>query len=180
MKKIFITILSMFLLTGCDAAQYSLIDLPSEEISYLEDYKVKILDANFADTAYLRLNTREEELLEYSAPNGKQYLNVAIELTRFVTNKQSDDHTLDEDDFKIKDHKGISLSLTPAHFSTVDSLTDYTWKDIEITPGDDPTSINLNFELNEEISFDKHYIVLEIDFFKTRVGIDVPLTYLIN
>jgi len=174
MKTVYPLLLTLLSLTGCKSTEYALVTLPTGKTSFLSDYKVSVLDASFYESASLRPETPDQELVLSYAPNGKQYLNVVLEFTRFVTVDQSPDHSLDENDFKIKDHTDFGASN---YFSTVKSQTDYTWKSESIEPGNDPLKISLFFELGSNINFSKNLIVLEVDFFNSLSdGVDVPLT----
>ena len=174
MKKIFPYVLLVLALTSCQAPKYELVSMPTAQVDFLSDYKVQVLDAEFLDTISLRPESSEQNLVISNAPNGKQYLSVSLQLTRFVTLEQSDDKGLDEDDFKLKDHLG--LTLVKSYFPNADSLTDYTWKGSSIEPSDDPVTLYLNFEISNDLSFDKYLMVLEVDFFGDKPGVDIPLT----
>jgi len=176
MKKNIPLLLTLLSLTGCQPAEYALVALPTEEIDFLSDYKVRVLETSFSESASLRPETPDQELVLSSAPNGKQYLNITLELTRIVTVDQSHDHALDENDFKIKDHTGVASPGYVGVFSTVTSLTDYSWVNDSIEPGEGPVSFDLLFELGTGIGFTKNLMVLEVDFSSFSVGVDIPLT----
>lgn len=113
MNKLIIVILTISLLSSCQPIEYDLVAFPTSEVNYLSDYKISVIDANFTESITLRPEEPNQELVSYNAPNGKQYLNVAVQVTRFVTLEQSVSHLLDEDDFKIKDH--LDLEMKPQH-----------------------------------------------------------------
>jgi|LSQX01.2.fsa_nt_gb hypothetical protein len=174
MKKVFPCCLLILALTSCQAPQYELVSMPTAQVDFLSDYKVQVLDAELLETISLRPESSEQDLVVSNAPNGKQYLSVELELTRFETLEQSDNKGLDEDDFKLKDHLG--LTFIKSYFPNTNSLTDYTWKGSSIEPGDDPVTLDIYFEVSQDIGFDKYLMVLEIDFFATESGVDIPLT----
>ena len=174
MKKIFPGCLLILALTSCQAPQYELVSMPTAQVDFLSDYKVQVLDAEFLETISLRPESSEQDLVISNAPNGKQYLSVILKLTRFETLEQSDNKGLDEDDFKLKDH----LGLTPikSYFPNANSLTDFTWKGSLIEPGADPATLDIYFEVSKDLGFEKYLMVLEVDFFATKSGVDIPLT----
>ena len=107
------------------------------------------------------------------------FVNLKIEHQAITTPKEN--HKLDKDDFKIKDHTGVriknvtfieslnSCAKSEVKFDTKKALVDYTWTDKQIESGSS-MEICIFFEFNNNFDIQNTLMILEVDFFYSNFG----------
>lgn len=140
------------------------------------------------------------EILQYENETNKSeligtashFIGVKVKIEHQKLDNLKENHSLDLDDFKVKDHTGIQignvnlfskengLALEKTNFKTREAVKDYTWFGNEIASGYS-SEIMLYFEFPKSLSPENTVMVLEFDFFKGRTnghaGTDIVLAY---
>lgn len=163
----------------------------SERANLHKEYYVTVLDADDYDSIeILRYEgeTNKSELIGTST----HYVGVKVLIEHQNFDSPKEEHSLDLDDFKIKDHTGVQLgnlnlfsnenglALETKNFDTTKPIKDYTWFGHNIESGDS-LEITLYYELSKQLSVYDTVMVLEFDFFSGRTngksGTDIVLAY---
>lgn len=162
-----------------------------EKANLHKEYYVTVLDANdFDNIEIIRYEneTNKSELIGTST----HYVGVRVLIEHQKLDNPKENHSLDLDDFKIKDHTGVQignvilfskengLALENNDFNTVKPIKDYTWFGKEIASGD-ALEITLFYEFSKSLSVSNTVMVVEFDLFSGRangkVGTDIVLAY---
>ena len=163
----------------------------SERANLHKEYYVTVLGADDYDSIeILRYEgeTNKSELIGTST----HYIGVKILVEHQEFNNPKENHSLDLDDFKMKDHTGVQLgnvnlfsnenglALATNSFDTINPIKDYTWFGQSVESGDS-VEITLYYELSKQLSVYDTVMVLEFDFFSGRAngksGTDIVLAY---
>ena len=152
----------------------------NEKANLHDEYYVTVLNVIDSDNALILKDKNDEESYEIIG-NGKHFIKVTILIERINSSNPKENHTLDLDDFKLKDHTGVQiknvnlfsvengLALENKDFSTIKPIEDYYWFGHSIEPGSSKQII-LYYEVSKEISSNDTVMVLEVDFFSGRTG----------
>lgn len=161
----------------------------NEKANLHNEYYITVLDCTDQNSIFVLKNKGDLEETELIGTD-KHFISVTILLQHINVSEEKEAHSLDTNDFKIKDHTGIQignlnlfskengLALENKDFSTTKAQLDYKWVDNGVEPGDQKTII-LYFEVPKSISTTDTTIVLEADFFSGRTnkkaGTDIVL-----
>ena len=160
-----------------------------------ENFFVKVLDATTVDKIAIKDNYDLEELVEKEG----HYIAVTLSIKQGVNSEKS--HTLDGNDFKLKDHTGTIVPLSDimslidvdsfdlradegdsingaVSFSTKKAIKDCSWQGLEISSKKE-TVITVYFEMNSNLDVEETIMILEVDFYtgfgKTNSATDIVL-----
>ena len=122
------------------------------------------------------------------------FIEVNLEITK-ISDSTEKDHTLDTNDFKLRNHSGIYLPLndimalfnidaidvhidtdekgfimSDSNFDNKKAVKDFSWVGTTLSNGD-TINIILFFEMNEGYKVEENLMLLEIDFYVGRSGI---------
>lgn len=156
----------------------------NESINLHSEYTIKVTDINEYDQIDILLNQNDtDKITQYS--NSTHFLGVTLNIKRVNTTEPKENHIFDSNDFKLKDHAGFKLgnfyfigkgglALSEKHFSTKNSVEDYSYIGQSVLPGEEKTFI-IYFEIPDDISAFSNITILEVDLFATSVGSDIVL-----
>ena len=147
----------------------------NEKANLHKEYYITVVDFEDCEKISVLANKGDLEETELIGTD-KHFISVTVVVEHINVANPQENHFLDVDDFKLKDHTGVQikninlfskengLALENKDFATVKAQTDYKWVDTAIGTGTQQT-ITLYFEVPEEISTLDTTIVLEADFF---------------
>ena len=146
-----------------------------------EDYIITVLGAVTVDKITVIKNKTDQEFEEIQG----NYIAVTIHIRRTANCKKS--HSLDRNDFKLKDHTGTNIPMSDiaslagldfldvnvnsgdfvdsnASFDTTTAIKDYSWIGSEISTDED-TIITVYFKTDPDLSVETTIMILEVDFY---------------
>jgi hypothetical protein len=146
-----------------------------------DQYKVKVLDAIMVENIKVKENQNSDE------PAEQQGNFVAITLCITQLNHDGKSHTLDKNDFKLKDHTGTTIPLSNildmidvnapdlifnqgdsvnsnSNFETITAVKDYTWIGQSIRENEE-NIITVYFKVDEKMDVKITIMILEVDFY---------------
>ena len=175
----------IFCVSGCYKGPEENCVFIGEKVNLHEEYIATVISVANRDSIQIIKNENDNEKSEILGRD-EHFIEVAITLKRNNIAKPKEDHVFKNSDFKLKDHTGISianlniasikdgLALSQKDFSTRKALEDYEWIGKELKPGEEK-NITIYFEMTKELSVDDTIMILEIDFFATKIGSDIVL-----
>lgn len=165
-----------------------------ERANLHDEYYITVNDSFDLNTIYVLKNKDDTEKSELIG-SSEHYVCVDLTIEHQELTSPKENHILDIDDFKLKDHTGVQigklnlfskengLALETTNFSTSKPIIDYSWLEKEIVSGS-RLNICLYFAFSKSISVNDTIMVLESDFFDGRAGAksatDIVLAYRIN
>lgn len=174
-----------FVLSGCKQTSDKDCIFLSEEANLHDEYLITVLDFGELNEINVLKNSGDEVPSKIIGTTTHfLFINLKIEHQSITTPKEN--HKLDKNDFKIKDHTGVqiknvtfikslnSCAKSEVDFSTRSAIVDYTWVDKAIESGNS-SEICVYFEFDNEFDIKNTLMVLEVDFFATKKGTDIVL-----
>lgn len=174
-----------FVLSGCKQTSDKDCIFLSEEANLHDEYLITVLDFGELNEINVLKNSDDEVPSKIIGTTTHfLFINLKIEHQSITTPKEN--HKLDKNDFKIKDHTGVqiknvtfikslnSCAKSEVDFSTRSAIVDYTWVDKAIESGNS-SEICVYFEFDNEFDIKNTLMVLEVDFFATKKGTDIVL-----
>lgn len=190
MKKIVyvavcICLLCCFMLLGCTPTSDKECVFLNEEANLHDEYLVTVLDYGEIREINI-LKDKDDGVPSKIIGTTTHFLFVNLKIQHQTKTTPKENHKLDKNDFKIKDHTGVQIknvtflqsldacAKSEVEFSTQSALVDYTWVDKQIESGT-TIEVCVYFEFNRDFDIQNTLMVLEIDFFATKTGTDIVL-----
>ena len=178
-------------LSGCyDGPQENCVYI-GERANLHSEYYAQVISINELDNVFVYKNEGDEEKSELIGTT-KHFIEAKVLIEHQKVAKPKENHALDCDDFRLKDHTGIEIknvnifsaengvALQTTDFTTTEAIADYSWFGTQIVSGESKEMV-LYFEVPKGVSVFKDIAVLEIDFIAGRSGhkkgTDFLLTY---
>ena len=160
-----------------------------------ENFSIQVLDAITVSKITIKDEKSSEETIEKEG----NYVAVTVKIRQ--NSNSTEAHTLDNNDFKLKDHTGTLVPIgdildlidvtapdfrsdsgdsinSNASFSTRKAIKDYTWVGTSISK-EQATVITLYFEIDSDLSVENTIMILEVDFYtgfgETNSATDIVL-----
>lgn len=173
MKKIIIVFLFVMLLSGCNSKTYQVVNTPTDDYYYGGDYIISINTIESKDMIEIikSVNSTVEEI---NAKNNMYFIVIDLTISRINTIDQTKDFILEQEDFLLKDHKGMALKKI--HFSNVNVIEDYSWIGKSFSSNESAT-ITIAFEIDNKNQLTNKPMVLEVDFIVEIPGVDIELNH---
>lgn len=146
-----------------------------------EDYVITVLNAITVDKIAIKKDKDEQEFEEIQG----KYIAVTVSIRQSPNCKKK--HSLDRNDFKLKDHTGTNIPTSDimslinldfldvnvhsgdsvnsnASFETTTAVKDYAWVGSEIPTGEDMI-ITVYFKVDSDLSVETTIMIFEVDFY---------------
>lgn len=162
-----------------------------EKINLHDEYYLTVLDVDDYNNIFILKNYNDTEKSEIIGTD-KHYVGVKVLIEHQTLANPKENHLLDVDDFKLKDHTGVQvknfnffskengLALETKDFLTKNPIVDYVWYEKLVESGQSLV-ITLYYEFSKAYSIYNTLMVLEVDFFtgrnENKAGSDVVLAY---
>jgi len=159
-----------------------------EEVNLHDEYLVTVDSIEEMSSINVLNNEGDTELFLINGVD-THFIVVTITLKRQSISNPKENHDLDRNDFKLKDHTGFQIKniyfqsvtdgtvLSEADFDTISAYEDFDWIGIEVNSGEEVT-ITICFEISNNLSVFEDLMILEIDFFwflGNDNGVDIAL-----
>lgn len=187
-KKLFFCVsmlMVLFISSSCAKISNENCVFLNERANLHEEYIISVTSIGKLDNIYVYKNKNDTEKSEVIGTT-KHYLYVELHIEHQGISDPQENHELDMNDFKIKDHTGVQIDnitfvesfeaaeISKVDFATRNAIEDYAWVDTQIEPGESRDLI-LYFEFEKELDIINTLMVLEVDFFATKKGTDIVL-----
>lgn len=185
-----VIILLVFFITKYNGPEENCVFI-NEKVNLHNEYYITVLDRTDQDSIEILKNKDDLEKTEIIGTD-KHYIKIEILIEHINVANAKENHQLDINDFKLKDHTGVQiknmylfskengLALENKNFQTRTAIKDFVWFDSEINVDEEKTIV-LYFEVDKTISSLDTVMVLETDFFNFRsngkAGTDIVLAY---
>ena len=162
-----------------------------ERTNLHKEYYITVLDVLDYDSIEV-IRTKGEDNKSELIYNDKNFVGVKLSIEHQKLSNPSENHTLDLNDFCIKDHTGVQmgnvnvfsrengLALETKDFGTRKPVEDYDWLGSSIEAGETREFI-VFFEFSKKYSVENTLMVLETDFYtgisNSKRGTDIVLGY---
>ncbi len=162
-----------------------------ERVNLHNEYYITVTDVDDFDTIYV-VKTADDTTKSEIIGTDKHYTGVTVKVEHQLLENPKENHELDLNDFKLKDHTGVQLknfnffskenglALETKNFTTQKPVPDYTWLGVSIESGSS-LEFTIYYEFSKSYSIYNTLMVLEADFFNGRLngkaGSDIVLAY---
>ena len=168
---------------GCNTDYENMqVNFINEEVAlHGEMYKIEVLHAEMQNSIYIKENENSDIL---TAKHGN-FVSVTVCVTKCIDGE--DNHILDNNDFKLKDHTGTKIPMSQildmieitgfdvivdkddtlisnSSFTTTKAIEDYTWIGRTILPNQ-RNIFTINFEVDSDLNVKETIMIFEADFF---------------
>lgn len=178
---VLISLISLIFVVGCGPTSDEDCTFLTEKANLHEEYIVSVSNVQFKDSIFILAHEGDTAKSELSGTRSR-YVEVTV-LIEHQNIVNADDHVLDDNDFKLKDHTGVKIknvtflqslqasAKSEIEFSTRTPIYDYTWMGTGIEAGTSK-EIMLYFEFSKEFEADKALMILEADFYVGGLFVD--------
>ncbi len=180
-KVVLISLISLIFIVGCRPTSDEDCTFLNERANLHDEYIVSVRNVQFKDSIFILAHEGDTAKSELIGTRSR-YVEVTV-LLEHQNIANADDHLLDENDFKLKDHTGVKIknvtflqsfrasAKSEIDFSTRKPIYDYTWMGSNIEAGTSK-EITLYFEFPKEFEMDKALMILETDFYYGGLVVD--------
>jgi hypothetical protein len=162
----------------------------NEVVEIHDNFDIKVYYAKTVDSISYQ---KEKDSTEKTTLTGN-YIEVNLDITKNIDSEE-EDHKLDVNDFKLRNHSGVYLPLndimglfnidaldvhidtdengfvmSEADFSNKNAVKDFSWVGTVLKNGE-TMNITLFFKMSEGYHVEKTLMLLEVDFYPGRSGI---------
>lgn len=162
----------------------------NEVVEIHDNFDIKVYYAKTVDSISYQ---KEKDSTEKTTLTGN-YIEVNLDITKNIDSEE-EDHKLDVNDFKLRNHSGVYLPLndimglfnidaldvhidtdengfvmSEADFSNKNAVKDFSWVGTVLKNGE-TMNITLFFKMSEGYHVEKTLMLLEVDFYTGRSGI---------